>query len=114
MVTNTDSYIQLIEYLTENLTLFETVTIISHSSLTVMEVIEQELSAQIIAVCSQNPQLTFNQRNLIIREADAIVSDLDEIFSTVSLQPATEEQILFIKEFATLIKNIFDNAISTF
>jgi len=111
MVTDTDSYISIIEYLTEHLTLFENSADAEFGADSVMAVIEQELSEQIITVCSQNKELTFNQRNTIIREVDAIVYDLEEILSGVVNNPVSNEQLRFLKEFALLIKNIFDSEI---
>lgn len=116
MVTDNEGYIHIIEYLTEHLSLFEnTLTAdnnVDNSTDTVMTVIEVELSEQIISVCSQNQALTFNQRNAIIREVDAIVYDLEEILSGVVNNPVTEQQSIFIKEFASLIKNLFDTEIN--
>ena len=112
MVTNTEGYIHIIEYLTEHLSLFENSVATDDSSNTVMSVIEVELSEQVISVCGQNKALSFNQRNAIIREVDAIVYDLEEILSGVINNPVNDEQSTFIKEFATLIKNLFDNEIN--
>ena len=111
MVTDTEGYVHIIEYLTEHLNIFENASAQAGQSDSVMEVIEQELSEQIIMVCSQNEALTFNQRNTIIREVDAIVYDLEEILSGVINNIASAEQRVFIKEFATLIKNLFDTEI---
>ncbi|MGB1198983.1 MAG: DUF3802 family protein [Thalassotalea sp.] len=108
MVTDTDGYIHIIEYLTEHLSLFENSSSDSYSSESVISMIEQELSEQIIAVCNQNEALTFNQRNTIIREVDAIVYDLEEILSGVVNNKISPPQEAFIKEFALLIKNLFD------
>lgn len=108
MVTDTEGYIQIIEYLTEHLSFFENSCVTDPNADSIIAVIEQELSEQIITVCSQNESLTFNQRNAIIREVDAILYDLEEIFSGVINNPATEQQSRFIKEFAGLIKNLFD------
>lgn len=111
MVTDTEGYIHIIEYLTQHLSLFEnSATDINHTD-SVMAFIEQELAEQIIMVCSQNDALTFNIRNTIIREVDAIVYDLEEILSGVLNNRVTDEQSRFIKEFATLIKNLFDSEI---
>lgn len=111
MVTDTEGYIHIIEYLTEHLSLFENTPSLASNSETVMEVIEQELSDQIISICGQNEALTFNQRNMIIREVDAIVYDLEEILSGVVNNAVTNQQQAFIKEFASLIKNLFDTEI---
>jgi hypothetical protein len=113
MVIDTDGYIHIIEYLTEHLELFENKNSSAVYEETVMTVIEEELSEQIIAVCSQNEALTFNQRNTIVREVDAVVSDLEEILSGVVNNKVTNEQIAFIKEFSGLIKNLFDTEIHT-
>jgi hypothetical protein len=53
MVTDTEGYIQIIEYLTEHLSLFENSTAPENVSDTVMSTIEVELCEQIITVCSQ-------------------------------------------------------------
>lgn len=111
MVTDTEGYIHIIEYLTQHLSLFENTSAQESTNDCVMSIIEQELCDQIISVCAQNEALTFNQRNTIIREVDAIVYDLEEILSTIVNQPATAEQIKFIVELALLIKNLFDTEI---
>ncbi len=111
MVTDSPGYMHIIEYLTEHLSLFESSSK-EDSSVTIIEVIEQQLSEQIISVCAQNENLTFNQRNEIIREVDAVLYDLEEILSGVINKPATTEQITFLTEFATLIKNLFDSEIN--
>jgi hypothetical protein len=113
MVTDTEGYIHIIEYLTEHLSLFENIAVNSTTNVTVMEKIEEELSEQIINVCMQNNDLTFSQRNTIIREVDAIVYDLEEILSGVVNNPITNDQLIFIKEFSILIKNLFDSEINT-
>ena len=113
MVIDTEGYIHVIEYLTEHLSLFESSPATTVGNKTVMAVIEQELSDQIIIVCSQNEALTFNQRGIIVREVDAIVYDLEEILSGIVNNPITDEQLIFIKEFASLIKNLFDTEIHT-
>jgi hypothetical protein len=111
MVTDTDGYIHIIEYLTEHLNLFEGQSAQSSSAPTVIEVVEQQLGEQIISVCNQNEKLTFNQRNAIIREIDTILYDLEEILSGVVNHPVTTEQQQFLIEFAGLIKNLFDTEI---
>lgn len=112
MVTNTEGYILVIEYLTAHLSLFENSPNIDNANSSVLEVIEQEMSENIIALCNQNQELTFKQRNTIIREVDAIVYDLQEILSGVVNNSVNSEQLAFIKEFAILIKNLFDSEIN--
>ncbi|EGT3625716.1 MULTISPECIES: DUF3802 family protein [Shewanella] len=112
MVTDKDGYMHLVQYLTEHLGLFETPSSEVISDDTVMELFEEQLSAQIIMVCGQNPSLSFAQRNMIIREVDAIVYDLEEILASVANHKATPAQTLFITEFSGLIKNLFDQEIA--
>ncbi|GIU42964.1 DUF3802 family protein [Shewanella algidipiscicola] len=112
MVTDKDGYIHLIQYLTEHLGLFESSDSTIIGGDTVMELFEEQLAAQIIMVCGQNPALTFAQRNTVIREVDAIVYDLEEILAKVAHHNATSEQTLFITEFSGLIKNLFDQEIA--
>ena len=96
MVTDSEGYIHIIQYLTEHLSLFENAAPANATSDTVMSEIEEQLSEQIISVCSQNDDLTFNQRNTIIREVDSIVYDLEEILSTVINNPVSDKQKEFL------------------
>jgi hypothetical protein len=112
MVTDKEGYIHLVQYLTEHLGLFEASENVVASGDTIMELFEEQLAAQIIMVCGQNPTLTFTERNLVIREVDAIVYDLEEILAGVANHKATTEQTIFITEFSGLIKNLFDQEIA--
>ena len=111
MVTDTEGYIHIIEYLTAHLSLFENSTNSHNTDRSVLEVIEHEMSQQIIDLCDQNEGLTFNDRNTIVREIDAIVYDLEELLAGMVNNSVTDEQVEFIKEFAILIKNLFDTEI---
>ncbi|MGV2870660.1 DUF3802 family protein [Colwellia sp. E150_009] len=113
MVTDKEGYIYLIEYLTEHLSLFENMLPVDPNADTVMTVIEEELSEQIISVCNQNEALAPNQRNAIISEVDTIVCDLEEVLARVLNNPISEQQAIFIKEFSSLIKNLFDTEINS-
>lgn len=113
MVTDSEGYIHIIEYLTEHLSLFENTATAETKAQTVINELEEQLGEQIIAVCTQNESLTFNQRNTIIREIDSIIFDLQEILSNVINNPVSNEQKQFIHEFAMLIKNLFDTEIHT-
>ena len=113
MVTDTEGYLQLIEYLTQHLSLFESSNESPISQNTIIAEIEEEISEQIINLCNQNEGLTFNQRNMVIREIDAIVYDLEEILSGVIKKKVTSSQQEFIHEFAILIKNLFDSELNS-
>lgn len=112
MVTDKDGYMHLIQYLTEHLGLFENPRSEPLTDETVMELFEEQLCAQIIMVCGQNPELSFSERNMVIREVDAIVYDLEEILANVASRNATLSQTRFVTEFSGLIKNLFDQEIS--
>lgn len=112
MVTDKEGYIQLIEYLTMHLSLFEDQSSSTKLCSTIIETIEVELSQQIMSVCLQNENLIASQRNMIVREVDSILYDLEEILSAVLNNCITAEQLEFIKEFAALLKNLFDEEIS--
>lgn len=111
MVTDSEGYVQLIEYLTAHLSLFEQSSATRETQRTVIATIEEELSNQIMAVCNQHEQLTVAQRSRIIGEIDSIVYDLEEILSGVMNNQVTAEQEAFIKEFSILLKNLFDSYI---
>ena len=104
MVTDSEGYIHIIEYLTEHLNLFESHPVdVKDNAITVMMEIEAQLSEQIISVCMQNELLTSSQRNTIIHEIDIIASDLGEVFSNVANNPISLEQQAFIHCNTSLI-----------
>ncbi|MCJ8273681.1 MAG: DUF3802 family protein [Psychrosphaera sp.] len=111
MVTNKAGYEHLIEYLTDNLVLFEQKGQPSPCGRTVMELIEEHIVNHIMNICMQHQELEPNHRSIIVREVDGIVYDLEEILSGVLERPVTVDQEAFIGEFAGLIKNLFDSAI---
>ncbi|URQ98817.1 DUF3802 family protein [Pseudoalteromonas sp. SCSIO 43095] len=112
MVLNRQGYDDLIMYLTQNLALFEKTGEIKPGAPTVIELIEDVIAENVIRICQQHPELSTEQRSQIVREVDGIVYDLQEVLSSVTSHTATVEQHAFIDEFAGLVKNLFDNAIS--
>ncbi len=112
MVIDKHGYDELIMYLTQNLSLFEKSGKVNPGAPTVMSLIEDDIAEQIINFCQQHEELTVDDRSLIMREVDGIVYDLQEVLSGVLNQPVTVEQHEFIDEFAGLVKNLFDAAVS--
>ena len=112
MVLNRQGYDDLIMYLTQNLALFEKPGEIKSGAPTVIELIEDVIAENVIRICQQHPDLSTEQRSQIVREVDGIVYDLQEVLSSVTSHTVTVEQHAFIDEFAGLVKNLFDNAIS--
>ena len=113
MVTDSEGYSLLLTFLGENLAVFSSPGGEVSVNQPVLEFFEEQLSAQVILLCGQHPTLSFEQRNRVVREVDAIVSDLEQLLADVADKPMTEKQALFITEYAGLIKNLFDTAIST-
>ena len=112
MVIDQQGYDGLIVYLTEHLSLFEKSGEVAPDAPTVMALIEDDIAEQIINFCMQHSQLNVDVRSTIIREVDGIVYDLQEVLSGVLNKPVTKEQHAFIDEFAGLVKNLFDSAVS--
>jgi hypothetical protein len=111
VVTNKEGYEHLIQYLTDNLGLFEQKSAYAACGKTVMELIEDNIVEHIMNICQQHQELEPNHRSIIVREVDGIVYDLQEVLSGILEQVVTVEQEEFIGEFAGLIKNLFDTAI---
>ncbi|MFC4655634.1 MULTISPECIES: DUF3802 family protein [Rheinheimera] len=111
MVTDKPGYEHLIQFLTENLALFERGDN-SASGKTLGEVLEEAIAEQIIQLCTQHTELEMNHRSLIVREVDGIMYDFQEVLASVLKRPATAQQTELIQEVALLIKNLFDNAIA--
>lgn len=112
LITRSDGYIHLIEYFTENLHIFEDNSNSPLIDKTPSIIFEEQLCQQIITICSQNEGLTFEQRNLIIREIDSIFDDFEEVLARLKDQHATVVQENFIIEFTGLLKNLFDTEVN--
>ena len=111
MVTDKPGYEHLIQFLTEHLSLFEQ-SGSGETDKTIGVILEESIAEQIISLCTQHTELEMNHRSMIIREVDAIVYDLEEILASVANHKATPAQTLFITEFSSLIKNLFDQEIA--
>ncbi|NVK25190.1 MAG: DUF3802 family protein [Gammaproteobacteria bacterium] len=112
MVTDKSSYDELIDYLSSSKNIFVDDSGPSDGMPTIETLIEEELSEQIISLCSQHEALEANHRSVIIRELDSIVYDIQQILLEFWQKPATEQQAQFIHEFAGLIKNVFDTQVA--
>ncbi|EKE84522.1 DUF3802 family protein [Idiomarina xiamenensis] len=114
MIVESDGYIELIQYLTGQLSVFATGanTVASEQAdYTLRELFEERLASNIMAVCQQH-QLDQSQRLDIIRETDAVLYDLEEVLSSVLNNHPTPEQEAFAEEFIGLVKNLFDTRIN--
>lgn len=112
MIVESDGYVELIQYLTENLDMFEHSAETSQkASFTVRDQLEDSLSDKIMRV-SQQHDVSQSVRFNIVREADAILYDLEEVLASVLNQQPTAQQQAFIEEFTGLVKNLLDARIS--
>ncbi len=111
MIIDGEGYIELIHFLTDNLSVFEEKAAGS-GELTISDQVTEHIAESVILVCSQHPKLTSNQRFEVVRETDAIVNDLEEVLSTAWHKYPSPQQAEFIEEFVGLIKNLFDSEIS--
>ena len=113
MIVDTDGYIELVQYLTGQLPLFAQNTgTTSTADYTLRELLEEKLGESMITVFEQN-QLEQETRLDIVREADAIMYDLEEVLSSVLNNHPTAEQEEFVVEFVGLVKNLFDQKINS-
>lgn len=108
MVVDSEGYIHLIQYLTENLSVFENSQGKSIGQ-TIAEVVEVQLTESIMALCQQHTPMDADQRFAIVRETDAVLADLEEVLSGCWERQATQGQAEFIDEFIGLMKNLFDS-----
>lgn len=113
MVTDKPAYDQLIDYLNSNKSIFHNDQPPPANLPSIENLMEQEISDQVIQLCTQHEALETNHRSIIIREIDGIVYDIQQVLDEYWQQPATPEQSEFIHDFATLIKNIFDSEIAS-
>lgn len=112
MVTDKAGYEHLIQFLTENLSLFEKGKHTADTNITIGALLEESIAEQIILLCTQHTELEVNHRSMIIREVDGIMYDFQEVLASVLDKKATRQQIELINEISLLIKNLFDNAIA--
>ncbi len=112
MVTDKPAYKELMEYLASSLGTFELKEAPLYDDKTVEMLVEQEITTQVITLCSQHEELETNHRSIIVREIDSIVYDMHQVLLTYWERPVTQTQALFIVEFTGLIKNVFDSAVA--
>lgn len=112
MVTDKTAYVELMNYLTSSIDIFVQSESETLSDITLEVLVENEISTQIINLCSQHDDLETNHRSIIVREVDGIVYDMQQVLADYWDKPVNQTQIEFITEFTSLIKNVFDSAIA--
>ncbi|CUS48184.1 MAG: Bacterial type IIA DNA topoisomerase, B subunit [Idiomarinaceae bacterium HL-53] len=109
MIVDTEGYVELIQYLGEHLHVFATApNSASVAPVTVRELFETQLSNQIMRICQQH-DIDQAVRLEIVREADAILYDLEEVLASVLDRHPDHDQQVFIQEFVGLVKNLIDS-----
>lgn len=108
MITETDGYLSLIEYLTEHLALFAPGPKATGNELSIKEFIENQMGDNLMALFAHHQEFDSDLRLQIIQEADMVVADLLEVLSNRQQQRITNEQQTFICDFVALLKNMFD------
>lgn len=111
LVVNTEGYEALVEYLASSLTLFEGLSV-SANSITIEDVVTDLIATQLMTVFSQNPDIEQDVRFQLMQEADAVLADLNQVLEGIWLCEASDVQISFLEDFISLVKNLFDSAIS--
>lgn len=112
MIVDTDGYIELVQYLTGQLPLFsQNQGVTQTASYTLRETLEETLGESLMALFEQN-DIEQETRLDIVREADAIMYDLEEVLSSVLDNHPTAEQEAFVVEFVGLVKNLFDEKLN--
>ena len=113
MITNSEGYIQLIHFLADNLAIFENSSQPQSSATeSIGDIFSEHIANNTITVCNQHINLTEKHRFVIIREIDAIVSDMEEVLSSAWNRPPNQTQMEFIEEFVGLVKNLFDSELT--
>jgi hypothetical protein len=112
VVVETEGYLALIEHLALNLDVF------THSGDTGQESIEDVVTdlvaSNIMDIFEQNPELHSSVRFQLLKEADMVAEDLEEVLAGCWTSKATNEQIAFLDEFVSLMKNLFDTAVAKY
>ncbi|MDO6705390.1 MULTISPECIES: DUF3802 family protein [unclassified Photobacterium] len=111
MVVESEGYHALIEYFSENLHVFEE-SGTDASEETVENVVTDLIATNLMAVFNQNPDLKPDFRFKLMQEADAVLEDLSEILGGLWLKHPGVEQISFLEDYISLVKNLFDSVIS--
>jgi len=109
MITRSDGYVALIEYLTESLSLFEVVVTTNPNAPTVRLFIKYQMTEQLVAIFIQNPKLLPEEKLHIVAEFEAVTQDLLEILSRNLEHQIDSNQQSFIIDFVGLLKNLFDS-----
>ncbi len=111
MVVESEGYHALIEHFTAHLDLFERGGE-EDGQESIEDVVMDMIASNLMAVMQQNPDLDSDFRFKLMQEADNVMEDLNEVLSSVWMCCPTNEQIGFLEDYISLVKNLFDSAIA--
>jgi len=112
MVTNNNGYSSLIEYLSENLSIFELDKDLDIQPITIDLFVRYQMVEQMTLIFEQNKSLIEQEKIYIFEEFDRVINDLNEVLGHNMNHKINKSQHEFITEFATLLKNLFDTELS--
>lgn len=112
MVVDTEGYDALIEHLSLNLNVFTAGGDTGNE--TIEDVATDMISSNIMALFSQNPEMHSSVRFRLLKEVDLVVEDLSEVLAGCWHRKATNQQVEFLDEFISLLKNLFDSAVTKY
>lgn len=113
MIVESDGYHSLIEYLTENLSLFEQRAKSSNDGTTIQSFIRYQLVEQMSLIFAQNKALSVDDKIAIVVEFDHVFDDLSEVLGRLLSHNITHNQRVFIIDYFGLLKNLFDSQVES-
>lgn len=111
MVVDSDGYHALIEHFAFNLSVFEEPGEPLGGE-TVADIVHDLVSTNIMTICEQNQGISSALRFQVLKEADRVVEDMEEVLAAKWEQSVTAEQVGFLEEYIALVKNLFDGAMA--
>jgi len=108
MITQSDGYHALIEFLGESLAVFEPIPQASQGGTSIKLYVRYRLIEEMALIFTQKKHLQQQEKIYIVQEFDSVLSDLGEVLGRLINHQIIEHQQAFINEYAGLVKNLFD------
>ena len=109
MIIQNDGYHSLIKYLADNLAIFEMRPLDDMHSTKLNLYVRYQFTEQMRLLFNQHPDLLEQEKLYVVDQFDHAYSDLRKIMGANFKQQITKNQKTFIKDFAGLLKNLFDS-----
>lgn len=108
MITKTDGYLSLIEYLSDNMSLFEKHSTGCENSPTIKQFIRYQMVEQLVLLFNEHAELNQDKKLIIVDEVNRVTDDLFELLAGNVEHKIDQSQRHFFIDFAGLLKNLFD------